>query len=514
MTPQRHGFPWAKGLALACITLSESMCSTVLYPFVPFMVQDFGVSPDDVGFYAGLLASAYNIAQIPASIFWGKLSDVFGRRRILFFGLLGQATGMLLLGLSWSVPTAIGARCVGGLLQGNMGVARALLKETVRADQQAFAFSLFGAAWGVGFFLGPLIGGELSQIAERIPQLRGTLFDDFPYFLPCVITSVNSVVWISCLPRLKQQKVYGDGQQQQQQQQQPGRTSSTLSAVQTPPEESKANGHGEEGSSIGSIKSAAAADADELRTVEIELEEQRQMSSGGGLGTASSDASPGRGGWTCTQRQRQCCCCHGSRSNRVISLISSDVMRSIYAQTGLHFTVLGMAELYPLFAADQVRGLGMRPHDVGDTLLPLGLSLLLSPCIFPPLNKRVGPLVCFRGGMILFSVINFCFPLLRVARATSPSALLFCAGWINFMRGIGGPMAFGSVSMNGIASSFASLARAVSPWLSGTIYASSSTNAFPFDSAHAPFYMLCIVGMLTVLLTGCGMSSGAPLSDR
>ena len=92
-------FPWTKGLALACITLSESVCSTVLYPFVPFMVRDFGVPDDNVGFYAGLLASAYNIAQIPAGIFWGKMSDLFGRRPVLFIGLIGQSLGMLGLGL-------------------------------------------------------------------------------------------------------------------------------------------------------------------------------------------------------------------------------------------------------------------------------------------------------------------------------------------------------------------------------------------------------------------------------
>ena len=196
-------------------------------------------------------------------------------------------------------------------------------------------------------------------------------------------------------------------------------------------------------------------------------------------------------------------------------LLASDVMRTIYAQFGLHFTVLGMAELFPLFAADDSNGLGFAPAMVGDSMLPLGLSLMLSPCVFPPLEQRFGPLFCFRLGVCLFVVLNFCFPLLRLAReGASPTVLMICTGAINFCRGVGGPMSFGSISvilnnqlkhnlglMNGLASSFASLARALSPWVTGAIYASSTGAHFPFDSAHASFYTLCLMACLTLMLT-------------
>ena len=146
-------------------------------------------------------------------------------------------------------------------------------------------------------------------------------------------------------------------------------------------------------------------------------------------------------------------------------------------------------------------------------------SLVLAPCIFPPLNKRVGSLACFRLGMCIFMTVNFCFPFLRDARnADSPALLLVSAMTISIVRGFGGPLSFGSISvllnnhlkknlgtMNGLASSFASLARAVGPAISGAIYAASTTSPFPFDSAHAPFYSLCIMCLLTLLLT-LGMS--------
>ena len=173
-------FPWVKALTLACTAMSESVCSTVLYPMVPFMVRDFGTAEEDVGYIAGILASSYNIAQIPSNLFWGRMSDLFGRRRILLIGLSGQALGMLCFGFATSVPMALAARCLCGLLTGNSGVARATMKEVTTKAQQAQGMSLFGAAWGIGFFLGPLVGGALSKPAESLPLLRGTVLDQYP----------------------------------------------------------------------------------------------------------------------------------------------------------------------------------------------------------------------------------------------------------------------------------------------------------------------------------------------
>jgi hypothetical protein len=61
------GLPWLQVLCLLAVTTSEGILSTMLFPFVPYMVADFGLPVDDVGYYAGLLGSAYNLAQVTRS---------------------------------------------------------------------------------------------------------------------------------------------------------------------------------------------------------------------------------------------------------------------------------------------------------------------------------------------------------------------------------------------------------------------------------------------------------------
>ena len=86
---------------------------------------------------------------------------------------------------------------------------------------------------------------------------------------------------------------------------------------------------------------------------------------------------------------------------------------------------------------------------------------------------------------------------------------------INVVRGLGGPLAFGAISlimnnmlqhnlglMNGLATSCASLARAVAPAACGGLYTSAAGGTFPFDAPHAPFYVLCVVAVLTIALSG------------
>ena len=85
---------------------------------------------------------------------------------------------------------------------------------------------------------------------------------------------------------------------------------------------------------------------------------------------------------------------------------------------------------------------------------------------------------------------------------------------INVVRGLGGPLAFGAISlimnnmlsrnlglMNGLATSCASLARAMAPAACGGLYTSAAGGTFPFDATHAPFYVLCVVAILTITLT-------------
>ncbi|KAF9430338.1 hypothetical protein BGZ94_007340, partial [Podila epigama] len=160
--------------------------------------RDFGMTEneDEIGFFCGLIASSFFLAQFCTSIFWGYMSDRYGRRPILLFGLIGSTITILLFGLSKTLIWAIVTRSLCGLLNGNVGVAKSMLGEIADASNQAQAFSIFGFAWGIGMIIGPVLGGYLANPAKTFPEIFGDwqFFIDYPYFLPCLVAALGSVI--------------------------------------------------------------------------------------------------------------------------------------------------------------------------------------------------------------------------------------------------------------------------------------------------------------------------------
>eukprot|EP01113_Clastostelium_recurvatum_P032735 TRINITY_DN4241_c0_g1_i7.p1 TRINITY_DN4241_c0_g1~~TRINITY_DN4241_c0_g1_i7.p1 ORF type:complete len:637 (-),score=160.86 TRINITY_DN4241_c0_g1_i7:97-2007(-) len=188
--------PYKQLLPLCLVLLTDTINACSLYPYLNFMVQGYHVAPDDkhVGYYVGVLASSYFLAQFLSSFLWGWLSDRLGRRVCLLFGLLGSTIATVTFGMAPSFVWAVVARFLAGGLNGNVGVAKSMLGEITDTTNQAKAFSYFGLSWGVGGVLGPLVGGYLSFPATKYPSLfrdtSGTLyvfFSSHPYVLPNII---------------------------------------------------------------------------------------------------------------------------------------------------------------------------------------------------------------------------------------------------------------------------------------------------------------------------------------
>lgn len=95
-----------------------------IFPYVYFMIEDFfrqdgnPHSTNSVAVYAGMITSAFAFAEFSAGVPWGRLSDRIGRKPVLLTGLAGTALSMLLFGLAPSLPVALLARALGGLLNG------------------------------------------------------------------------------------------------------------------------------------------------------------------------------------------------------------------------------------------------------------------------------------------------------------------------------------------------------------------------------------------------------------
>lgn len=181
-------------VVLFLVTMIDMIGFGIIIPFLTYLVQDLAQGQDavSVGLWVGLLMTAYSAAQFLFSPFWGSLSDRIGRRPVLMIGLVGNTVFFMAFGFSKTLLFALAMRFLAGVFNGNIAVARAYIGDVTSPQQLATRMGLIGAAFGLGFTIGPFIGGEFSNPAERWEFFVGTIFDTYPYLLPCVIASALS----------------------------------------------------------------------------------------------------------------------------------------------------------------------------------------------------------------------------------------------------------------------------------------------------------------------------------
>lgn len=91
-----------------------------IFPYIYHMVKDFNITEDEnkISFFAGMVTSAFTFAEFSTGFLWGRLSDKIGRKPVLLCGLGGTGLSVLLFGFAPSLPIALFARALGGLLNG------------------------------------------------------------------------------------------------------------------------------------------------------------------------------------------------------------------------------------------------------------------------------------------------------------------------------------------------------------------------------------------------------------
>lgn len=130
----------------------------ILIPLIPYMATRLGASPAIITPILGI----YSLFQLLAAPIWGALSDRFGRRPILLTSMLGAAASYLLLYGADSVTALFVARSLAGFMAGNIAAAMAYASDVSTPENRARSLGLVGAAIGIGFMLGPAIGGALA----------------------------------------------------------------------------------------------------------------------------------------------------------------------------------------------------------------------------------------------------------------------------------------------------------------------------------------------------------------
>ncbi|MBI4397591.1 MAG: MFS transporter [Candidatus Omnitrophica bacterium] len=135
----------------------------LVLPLIPFYASQFDASPVAIG----LIFSVYSFAQLIFSPIWGSISDHFGRRPVMLLSTFGVFLAYILFGLAGSVTALFISRLAAGVMAGNISTAQAYVADVTSHEDRAKGMGLIGAAFGIGFLLGPAIAAALIHPSFR-----------------------------------------------------------------------------------------------------------------------------------------------------------------------------------------------------------------------------------------------------------------------------------------------------------------------------------------------------------
>jgi MFS transporter, DHA1 family, tetracycline resistance protein len=149
--------------------LVDMVAIGLIIPVLPALVGSFTGSQADQAFWYGVVTFTFGVANFFASPILGALSDRHGRRPVLLIGFCGLALSFFATALATAVWMLIAVRLVSGAMQANLAIANAYVADITPPEQRAKRFGMLGAMFGVGFILGPVMGGLLGAIDLRLP---------------------------------------------------------------------------------------------------------------------------------------------------------------------------------------------------------------------------------------------------------------------------------------------------------------------------------------------------------
>ncbi len=149
--------------------------------------------------FGGLLGSLYSLLQFVFAPFWGRLSDRYGRRPVLLLTILGNTLGYLLWAFSGSFWLLLASRILNGASSGNLSVATAAVADVTASEKRSRGMALIGVAFGLGFLVGPAIGGYSSifDLTDIMPQSVHYGLNPFstPAFIAFFLSIIN-LLWV------------------------------------------------------------------------------------------------------------------------------------------------------------------------------------------------------------------------------------------------------------------------------------------------------------------------------
>lgn len=142
----------------------------VIIPVLPGLVREFvGGDFAQAAWWVGIFGTLFAAIQFVCSPIQGALSDRFGRRPVILLSCFGLGVDFILIALAQSLPWLLIARIFSGVFSASFTTANAYIADITPPEQRAKAFGMIGAAFGLGFIIGPVIGGQLGAIDLRLP---------------------------------------------------------------------------------------------------------------------------------------------------------------------------------------------------------------------------------------------------------------------------------------------------------------------------------------------------------
>lgn len=159
------------------ITLTiDAMGIGLILPVMPSLIREInGGGLGEAALWGGLLATAFAVMQFLFGPVLGSLSDRFGRRPVLLISLGVLAIDYLVMAVAGTMWLLLLTRVIGGITSATQSTAAAFISDISKPEEKAARFGLIGASFGVGFVLGPILGGLLAEFGTRAPFLAAAV---------------------------------------------------------------------------------------------------------------------------------------------------------------------------------------------------------------------------------------------------------------------------------------------------------------------------------------------------
>jgi MFS transporter, DHA1 family, tetracycline resistance protein len=186
METQPEKLDFKRILPIFVIVLVDLLGLTIIIPLLPLYAVSFGADP----FMIGLIGAVYPTMQLIAGPMLGSLSDRFGRKPVLLFSQIGTFIGFMVLGFANALPLLILSRVIDGLSGANIVVAQAAITDMTTPKTRTQGLGLIGAAFGLGFTLGPALAGIALAVSHNNYQVPAFMAAGFSF-----VSILLTMVW-------------------------------------------------------------------------------------------------------------------------------------------------------------------------------------------------------------------------------------------------------------------------------------------------------------------------------